>query len=189
MTSALYVWLATLLFALTHSLMAAAWVKHAVIPRLFSAQQYRLAYSIVSLLFAALWLMFIHALPDRPLYHIDGLLLYLLVGLQLVGGIAALAAFRPIDAMAFVGLRRQKNNIDPFIVSGIYRHVRHPMYSGVMLMLLASPDQSINGLNMALAASLYFLIGSVFEERRMIDQHPEYAAYRQRVPAFIPRLR
>jgi len=186
--AALQVWLATLLFALVHSLMATEPIKRAITRSALSAQQYRMVYTVVSLLLTTLWLTFMHTLPDSPLYHADGLLFYLLVGIQLAGGIVVLAAFRPIDSMAFVGLRPQNNDVDPFIVSGVYRHVRHPMYSGVMLVLLANPGQSINSLNMALAVCLYFLIGSGFEERRMIAQHPEYANYRNQVPAFIPQF-
>jgi len=169
--------------------MAADGIKRAITRLSLSARQYRLLYTVVSLVSTALWLLFIHALPDSPLYHADGWLFYLLVGVQIAGAAVVLAAFRPIDSMAFVGLRRQNNDIDPFIISGVYRYVRHPMYSGVMLVLLASPGQSINSLNMTLAVCLYFLIGSGFEERRMVAQHPEYAGYRHRVPAFIPCFR
>jgi len=189
MNTALQIWLATLLFALVHSFMATERLKRAVIRTAVSARQYRLIYTIVSLLLTALWLVFIHTLPDHPLYHADGWLHYLLVGMEAAGVVVLAAAFRPIDSMAFVGLGAQHNGIDPFVVNGVYRHVRHPMYSGVMLMLLASPTQSVNSLNMALAVCLYFLIGSGFEERRMIAQHPEYAGYRERVPAFIPCFR
>ena len=62
------------------------------------------------------------------------------------------------------------------------------MYTGAMLILLAMPQQTWNGLNLALAICTYFIIGARLEERRMLAAHPEYAAYRDTVPAFIPAL-
>jgi len=41
----------------------------------------------------------------------------------------------------------------------------------------------------ALLATGYILIAIRLEERDLIDAHPEYAAYRERVPMLIPRLK
>jgi len=110
----------------------------------------------------------------------------LLVLLQLLGLMVVLAAFQPIDGLAFLGLRQAGTGTDPFIERGIYRYLRHPMYTGAMVVLMAMPEQTWNGLHFALVICIYFIIGSQFEERRMISQHPEYLAYRARVFAFIP---
>jgi len=75
-----------------------------------------------------------------------------------------------------------------FAEHGIYRHMRHPMYSGVMLALLASPVHTVNSLNLFAVIATYFIIGSKFEERRMLVTYPQYAEYQQRVAAFIPHI-
>ena len=75
---------------------------------------------------------------------------------------------------------------EPFSEKGIYRHLRHPMYAGVMLVLLASPQQSVNSLSLTLAVCLYFIVGCRFEERRMLAAHPQYADYCRRTPRFVP---
>jgi len=182
----LLIWLGTFLFAVVHSLLAAQRCKQWFGRRGLVEPHYRLGYTILSLLLTLIWLAWIHALPDQPLYRVDGLLFYMLIALQVAGVIVALAALKPIDTMAFLGLTATGNDVDPFVISGIYRYLRHPMYSGVMLILLASPWQSINSLNMALAVALYFLIGSRLEERRMLEHHPAYAVYRSQVSAFMP---
>ncbi|PIW49598.1 MAG: hypothetical protein COW18_05090 [Zetaproteobacteria bacterium CG12_big_fil_rev_8_21_14_0_65_54_13] len=184
----LLIWLVTFLFAVIHSLLATQRCKQWLGRRGLVEPRYRLGYTILSLFLTLIWLAWIHALPDQLLYRADGLLFYMLIALQIAGVIVALAALRPIDTMAFLGFKSAGEQVDPFVISGIYRYLRHPMYSGVMLILFASPWQSMNSLNMALAVALYFLIGSRLEERRMLDQHPAYAAYKQQVGAFLPRI-
>ena len=134
------------------------------------------------------WGFYVHHLPDFNLYQTDGVLYGSLIAAQILGLIVALAAFYPIDGLVFLGLRQARQGREPFIERGIYRYIRHPMYAGAMLILLAMPAQSWNGLHVVLLICLYFIIGSRYEEARMLADHPDYAAYRQRVPAFLPRI-
>jgi len=73
-------------------------------------------------------------------------------------------------------------------VRGIYKYIRHPMYAGAILFLFAKPEMSVNSFHVALAVSLYFIIGSRLEEKRMLVEHPDYAGYQQQVGAFVPKL-
>jgi len=74
--------------------------------------------------------------------------------------------------------------------SGVYALVRHPTYGGILLLSLAwslalSPWALV--LTGALAIALVFK--SRLEERWLIDRHPAYADYRQRVRRrFVPYL-
>ncbi len=151
-----------------------------------SRQGYRLLYSILALLLTLLWILYIHFLPDGPLYHIAGGLSWLMVAAQMTGLLITLISLKSFDAGEFLGFKQDQGEPEPFHEQGIYRHIRHPMYTGIMLALLASPVQTINSLNLAVCISLYFMIGSRFEERRMIQLHPEYLDYIQRVPGFLP---
>ncbi|MFQ5346037.1 MAG: methyltransferase family protein [Mariprofundus sp.] len=186
--SALWIWLSGLVFAVSHSLLASQSCKQWVYDHGLREPRYRLLYSVVAVLATAAWVLYVHQLPDTGLYQTDGLLWWLLVSVQILGLIVALAAFQPIDGLVFLGLRKAKTSSDPFIEGGIYRWLRHPMYIGAMLVLLAMPEQSWNGLHFALVICVYFIIGARFEERRMIAQHPDYLAYQKRVGAFIPRF-
>ena len=58
-----------------------------------------------------------------------------------------------------------------------------------MLILLAMPEQTWNGLSLALLICVYFLVGARFEESRMLEEHADYANYQKSVPAFLPKLR
>jgi protein-S-isoprenylcysteine O-methyltransferase Ste14 len=51
------------------------------------------------------------------------------------------------------------------------------------------PVMSWNLLALNLGVTLYFIIGSRFEEDKLLDEFGEaYAEYRRRTPAFLPRL-
>ncbi len=74
--------------------------------------------------------------------------------------------------------------------SGAYALVRHPIYGGILLLSLAwslalSPRALIPTGGLAIALALK----SRLEERWLIDRHPAYAGYRERVRRrFVPYL-
>lgn len=181
--------ISSLLFFASHSLLASrrakAWAR-----RRFGldARTYRLGYVVVALVSTALWVGYIHSLPDRPLYGFEGPAAWALRAVQAVGVGLLVLSVLPIDGLAFLGLRRRQGPLDGFVEAGIYRCLRHPMYSGAVLVLMASPTQTVNGLAFYVLASAYMLLGARFEEERLIADCPEYRDYRRRVPAFVPRI-
>ncbi|MDX8387822.1 MAG: NnrU family protein [Ghiorsea sp.] len=184
--SILLIWLSGLVFGLLHSLTASNRCKRFFYLAGMLPHHYRLAYSVLGVLTTILWLWFVYQLPDAQLYQTSGFVWWFLFALQAIGVGIALAAFIPINGAIFLGFQKAGRYQDPFIVSGVYRYIRHPMYSGVMLILLAMPEQTINGFNLALLVCVYFIMGSKFEEKRMLVEHPSYAKYQDEVPAFIP---
>lgn len=178
--------MSTLLFALLHSGMAASACKR----RLgMGPQRYRFVYSVVAVLTTVIWLVFAHWLADTPWYRLTGWPAWVLIAVQLLGLLIAIASLRAFDARMFLGLAPMPEAGEPFHERGIYRYIRHPMYAGAMLALIASPVQSVNSANLVAAICLYLLLGSRLEEARMQAAHPEYADYRRRVGAFVPRCR
>ena len=184
----LTIWATGVLFACIHSALAGHSCKSWCYTAGLSPRTYRLAYVCIALFTTALWLGFVRLLPDAPLYQVDGAGRWLLHGVQLFGLWVFWRSLHPIDVAAFLGLRPFPGDVESFVVRGIYRTIRHPMYTGIMLILMAMPVQTLNSLNLYACIGLYFIIGSRFEEQRMRAMHPEYADYIQRVPAFVPRL-
>ena len=181
-----WIWLSGLAFAVIHSWLATSRCKDALYRRGVGRKAYRMAYSLLAIVLTALWFGFVSLLPDAPLYHMEGGAKWLMIGLQLAGLGIVVMSFRAIDVSAFLGLSETADAPDPFVETGIYRYIRHPMYTGVMLALFASPSQTVNSMNLFAVIALYFIIGARFEERRMLAVHPAYADYMKRVPAFIP---
>ena len=71
----------------------------------------------------------------------------------------------------------------------LYRIVRHPLYVGWIIAFWAIPTMTVGHLVFALGATGYILVAIWFEERDLMDFHPEYAEYRKRVPMLVPGLR
>jgi protein-S-isoprenylcysteine O-methyltransferase Ste14 len=77
------------------------------------------------------------------------------------------------------------------IQHGIYAHVRHPLYTSVMLISLgwALVWQSVSALVTALVLIPFFHAKARHEERWLCEKFPGYADYLKRVPRFLPRFR
>jgi protein-S-isoprenylcysteine O-methyltransferase Ste14 len=69
-----------------------------------------------------------------------------------------------------------------------YRLVRHPLYVGWLVVFWAAPTMTVAHLLFAVGTTAYILAAIRWEERDLVAAHPEYAAYRRRVPMLVPRL-
>ncbi|MCU0269012.1 MAG: isoprenylcysteine carboxylmethyltransferase family protein [Acidimicrobiales bacterium] len=71
---------------------------------------------------------------------------------------------------------------------GVYRLVRHPIYTGVLGLALGSAVAS--GSPWVAGAALGLLVlfhhKARFEEAQLVRRYPEYAAYAARTPRFLP---
>ncbi|MCS6920109.1 MAG: isoprenylcysteine carboxylmethyltransferase family protein, partial [Fimbriimonadales bacterium] len=75
--------------------------------------------------------------------------------------------------------------------SGVYAYIRHPMYTGLLLIAfgLAIALQKPWGVAGALALTVFFNLKAREEERRLLLCYPEYAAYQVRTGRFLPKWR
>ena len=72
---------------------------------------------------------------------------------------------------------------------GLYRHVRHPLYLGWLMVFWFAPTMSIAHLLFAVMCTIYILVAIQLEESDLADSLVGYAEYRVRVPMLIPSLR
>lgn len=74
------------------------------------------------------------------------------------------------------------------VQTGIYRHLRHPLYTSVMLAALgwALLWQSAVALAAVLPLCVFFDAKSRLEERLLLARFPKYADYRERTRRFLP---
>lgn len=82
---------------------------------------------------------------------------------------------------------------DQLVVTGFNRHVRNPMYVGVLLVILGQA-LLFGNLRLLIYAAVAWMVPAAFvhwyEEPTLARQFgAEYEAYRQAVPAWWPRLR
>lgn len=80
---------------------------------------------------------------------------------------------------------------DTLVMSGLYAHIRHPLYSGMLLQLagvfLCLPHSGM--LLACLIGVIWVLIQTKLEEIDLLQRSPAYKEYMQHVPPFVPRLR
>ena len=76
----------------------------------------------------------------------------------------------------------------PLVESGAYRLIRHPIYSGLVLVAIGwgLVTGSIGALALAGLLFLLFAGKSRREEAWLIEAHPGYAAYQRRTKRLIP---
>jgi len=178
-----------LLFAGAHSLFASLRIK-ALFNRSGSGEPrlYRLTYNIASL--AAFGWVVAACRTTPVLYEIHGIGKWLLHGGQASAATALLICVSQTGSGDFLGfdqLRRRSAPKPTLVTTGCYAHVRHPLYLLSMLFLLLSPVMTVSWALLTFLALLYFIAGSLIEERRLLHQFgEEYRTYRARVPFLIP---
>jgi methanethiol S-methyltransferase len=74
-----------------------------------------------------------------------------------------------------------------FKTTWLYAWIRHPIMTGFLILFWATPRMTVGHLLFADASSAYILVGIWFEERDLLRGIPEYADYRRRVGALLPR--
>ena len=103
-----------------------------------------------------------------------------------------LAAFIAIDPLELLGLRQSgwaKPSNDPFRLSWLHRRVRHPIYTGFILIFWMTPTMTAGHLLFSAGMTLYIRVGIYFEERDLLNRFPdEYKRYKSEVPMLLPRF-
>ncbi len=171
------------LFALHHSVLTRHAVKRRVVERVGARAERPLYVWIASLLFlicCAAWQPLpgvLWAWPDnaRPLA----------VTVQLAGAVITLVAARRLDVLELAGLRPvAEHTRRPLETGGLYGLVRHPIYFGWILLVLATPVMTATRAVFAGTSILYLVVAVRFEERELVRAYGDgYVAYQRRVRA------
>jgi protein-S-isoprenylcysteine O-methyltransferase Ste14 len=74
------------------------------------------------------------------------------------------------------------------ITGGLYRYVRHPIYTGVLLIVvgLTLRSGSFVTLTVAVVTVVFFDRKARWEEAQLSERYPDYADYASRTPRFVP---
>jgi protein-S-isoprenylcysteine O-methyltransferase Ste14 len=153
---------------------------------------YRLLYNIFAVVSIAPALYLAVALPDRELYRIPAPWSYGMLAGQGLSALLLLVAVLQTDVFSFIGLRQLIEGEKParMVTGGLYRLVRHPLYTFSLLVLWMAPTVSLNSFIMYVSFTAYILIGIFFEERKLLREFgQEYASYKTVTPMLIPGVR
>lgn len=94
-----------------------------------------------------------------------------------------------VIAVGWKGIHRASGEL---VTAGIYNHVRHPQYTGFIIIIIGFLLQWPTIITLVMAPVLIITYHRLArrEEAVMIEEFPgEYQQYKERVPAFIPRFR
>lgn len=195
--STFFILLATGFYGLVHSLLASRQAKNLVESWWSSegVRWYRMSYNIFAFITLLPLLALAVILPDSLIYSLPSPWDGLMVIIQLMGAVLAFVAARQTGLGYLAGLsqlmesnvRQLQNRLE---TGGLYRFVRHPIYTGALIFLWAAPQLTWNGFALRLGFTLYFIIGGIVEEKRLVEEFgDEYHAYRLRTPMLIPGIK
>ena len=104
-----------------------------------------------------------------------------------LAGLAIVVWARAALGGAFTMFPEPKRRESP-VSSGPYRYARHPMYGGLLLLLVGvALARSLPALVVVAALAVLWWRKSVEEERRLVHTFPGYDDYRRRTPRrFLP---
>lgn len=190
----LWLILAIVLWGVFHSLLASTGIKD-LFHRAFGGrfmQFYRLLFNIYAGISFLVILYLMVTLPDKTLYQVPAPYDYILRVGQGASIFFVLVTIVQTDILAFAGLRQvtEADRRGVLIVDGLYRYVRHPLYTFTLLFFWLSPVMTLNSLIVYFCFTIYVLIGIVFEERKLIGEFgQQYIEYRSTTPMLIPGFR
>ncbi|MBZ0106202.1 MAG: hypothetical protein K8H84_11290 [Sulfuricella denitrificans] len=182
-----------LVYFVLHSILASLRIKRLVAtahPDLMPF--YRLAFNGLSmlLLLPILWQMYLH--PGQMLWQWQGGSAWLANGLALLAGLGFARSLAYYDTQEFLGLRqlqahtRSVEDQEHFHLSPFHHFVRHPWYF-FGLILVWTRDMNTSLLLSSTMITLYFVIGSRLEEKKLLVYHGDtYRQYMEHVPGLLP---
>lgn len=126
-------------------------------------------------------------LPSRDDWATPGWLR--LIGFMLiVAGLAfgAVAALRLGTALTPTPVPTSDGQLT---TSGLYRYVRHPIYTGVLTIVAGLTIRSGSWISLAVAivTIAFFTVKAKWEEARLAERYDAYPDYARRTPRFVPR--
>lgn len=184
-------------YGLIHSLLASFQVKE-LAERWLGSQAFHRWYrpffnSMAALTFIPV-LILVALLPDAPIYSIPRPWVFLTLLIQFLAAAGLLFGVIQTGAANFLGLEQilfPEKSLQPrkMVTDGLYRWVRHPLYTCGLALAWLTPVMTWNILMFCLGVTAYLTIGTIIEERKLLLEFGEnYAAYRLTTPMFFPRL-
>ncbi len=204
MLNAILIFLTLIAFGVIHSLLASHRAKQfaqRLLGRNVATATYRLIFNVLAFATVLPALSLVFRLPDRELYRFPVPWDSIALGLQALAALGLLYSVYQMDAWFFLGIRQlgeppqlgvrysiDSTSTPQLVTNGLHRFVRHPLYTTSLIVLYLASPMSLNWLAFAISCNVYFFVGSIFEERKLVREFGDaYRAYQQRVPRLLPR--
>ena len=155
---------------------------------------YRLIFNLVALVSVIPVMVYEQWLRGPILFRWEGFLILFQVILLISALLLFLAGARHYDLLQFSGLRQIKTGSShntltetgELDTTGILDITRHPWYLGGIL-IIWTRDIDISALVTNIILTLYFIVGTVLEERKLLIEYvDDYRRYQEKVSMLIP---
>lgn len=150
---------------------------------------YRLAYATFSGIGLILLFLLNGVTPSSWIFESTGVVGYVSLALAAWGIIVIRLAFREYKLSSFLGFSSEPSE---FKRNGILKRVRHPIYTGTILLVLGFLlyHPKVATLISSGCIFIYLAIGICLEEKKLIKAFGDsYRAYKREVPILFPRMR
>jgi protein-S-isoprenylcysteine O-methyltransferase Ste14 len=171
-------------FALHHSVFARtplkAWMR-AVAPPALERSIYTWLASVLFIIVCRAW----QPVPGQ-LYALEAPWRWVAEGVQIAGFVLTVLGSRALDVLDLAGIRtviRARTGTPPahapLSTTGVFGIVRHPLYFGWTLLVLAAPDMTATRAVFALVSTAYIAMAISWEERGLVETFgADYERYR-----------
>lgn len=183
-------------WGLQHSIMARPAFKRIwtrIVPAAIERSTYLVFVALATLVLVMFWQPM-----TTVIWDVSGTMLFpVLLGLYFFGWVVVLFSSFLLNHFHLFGLQQALLNLKDiqskqasFKTPLLYRFVRHPMMTGVLIALWCAPVMTTGRLTFNVLMTVYVFIGVYFEEKTLeAELGAEYRDYQQSTPSVIPRLR
>jgi protein-S-isoprenylcysteine O-methyltransferase Ste14 len=159
---------------------------------------YRLLFNLISVVFLSGLLVFQFSLPAETILQLPALLPIAGTLVFVLGLVVLVVAFASFNKAEFVGLqqlrltdapKQTQHQVTQLTKTGMYAYVRHPLYFGIVLLLVGAllyiPSYPM--LVFVATSLIYLPIGVYLEEQKLIVEFGDaYRLYQKEAKRFIP---
>jgi protein-S-isoprenylcysteine O-methyltransferase Ste14 len=187
-----YMILSFIAWAVAHSWLATFEVKQQISAKLSAAwltTYYRFAYNVFAAISFLPVLYFLSLDGGVLLYEMPGIIQPIAYAIQAAMLVLMVYSVFQTGLLQFVGLKPQVDKPDQavFVATGMFKLVRHPIYTTSLIFLWVKPIVNSSTLVFTIIITIYILIGIQFEERRLLREFGDlYRDYKTRTPMLIP---
>ena len=159
---------------------------------------FRLGYNVFALLSLMLPVLFTLSIRqgETPLYICQGWCNVLRLVILGIAVLLFVGGARHYDLLQFIGVTQIRseyhsmllNSSATFEPSGVHGIVRHPWYlGGIILVWTASGRFYLSSIVVAAILSLYFVVGAILEEKKLVARYGDaYRVYQRQVSMLLP---
>lgn len=195
----LFIVLLFFLFAVSHTWLASKKLKVRLTEKIGNKIAfYRMFYNVSSIIFF-LGFLAVAPKPGFILYDLQFPFDIITFALQVLSLFGLIWAFRQFDSKEFLGISQivryfngtyktetldEKQELN---TEGAFKYSRHPVYLFSILFLGLRPQMSLFYFTLFICCVVYFYLGSIYEEKKLVEIFGEpYKEYQKRTPRIFP---